>query len=171
MKTKSVSAKQLSNIWQSACVYCDQPATTIDHLTPQKKGGSHKLQNLAPCCSMCNSRKSTKTIEEFAGEEKASVIRSVALKIELQHPELIYKKCIDKEGTTATVQQCRINTELLKALRDAYCVPALSSISDDTFLEWFLALTLQPNTYPFQVLFNARVQEIASEAHKTNHLK
>jgi 5-methylcytosine-specific restriction endonuclease McrA len=38
---------------------------TIDHLTPQSRGGTHDLANLVLCCRSCNSRKKTKTLEEL----------------------------------------------------------------------------------------------------------
>ena len=44
------------------CIYCDGVATTWDHLIPVVKAGEtsgpgHRLGNLVPCCSPCNSRK------------------------------------------------------------------------------------------------------------------
>ncbi len=48
------------------CIYCGSAEDlTIDHLTPLARGGPHQQDNLAVACRRCNSRKSTKTYEEF----------------------------------------------------------------------------------------------------------
>lgn len=39
------------------CVYCGDPADTIDHVIPKSKGGTDDLDNLVPACRDCNSRK------------------------------------------------------------------------------------------------------------------
>ena len=39
---------------------------TLDHLTPQSKGGKHTKDNLKTSCLVCNSIKSGKTYEEAA---------------------------------------------------------------------------------------------------------
>lgn len=39
------------------CVYCGDPADTIDHVIPRSKGGTDDLDNLVPACRDCNSRK------------------------------------------------------------------------------------------------------------------
>jgi 5-methylcytosine-specific restriction endonuclease McrA len=38
--------------WQ--CVYCGQPATTVDHVIPVARGGGHDLTNLVAACATCN---------------------------------------------------------------------------------------------------------------------
>lgn len=52
------------------CFYCGEKVTennaTLDHLTPQFKGGKHTKDNLKTCCLTCNSIKSGKTYEEAA---------------------------------------------------------------------------------------------------------
>lgn len=40
------------NGWR--CIYCDRPATGVDHLTPVGLGGMHGTSNVAPCCRDCN---------------------------------------------------------------------------------------------------------------------
>lgn len=39
------------------CSYCSRPATSVDHIKPVSKGGTHALENLVGCCSSCNSSK------------------------------------------------------------------------------------------------------------------
>jgi 5-methylcytosine-specific restriction endonuclease McrA len=36
------------------CVWCGQPATTVDHLIAVANGGSNDLENLVACCRHCN---------------------------------------------------------------------------------------------------------------------
>ena len=48
------------------CTYCGKTRPlTMDHRTPLSRGGRHELANLIPACKPCNSRKHTRTEEEF----------------------------------------------------------------------------------------------------------
>lgn len=44
---------------EAECVWCRRPLTfdtmTLEHLVPKSKGGSDRLDNLAPACRKCNS--------------------------------------------------------------------------------------------------------------------
>lgn len=42
------------------CHYCDQPATTWDHIVPKSLGGPITEWNLVGACGPCNSRKGNK---------------------------------------------------------------------------------------------------------------
>lgn len=47
---------------QWTCTYCQQPATTVDHVIPIKAGGDPiDLSNLVACCVSCNSRKGSRS--------------------------------------------------------------------------------------------------------------
>lgn len=51
------------------CIYCGSGEDlTLDHLTPLANGGAHTQDNLGVACRSCNSRKGTKTYEEFREE-------------------------------------------------------------------------------------------------------
>lgn len=39
------------------CSYCGGIATGWDHVVPMFKGGAHSVENLVPCCRLCNIRK------------------------------------------------------------------------------------------------------------------
>lgn len=56
-KTRSVYNNTLSGI-TGKCLYCGQPASTVDHYVPLILGGLHVKSNLVPACNQCNSEKS-----------------------------------------------------------------------------------------------------------------
>lgn len=56
------------------CFYCAIPCDTdgntvtgasVDHLTPECRGGSHEESNLVTACRRCNTRKRQMTLEEY----------------------------------------------------------------------------------------------------------
>lgn len=47
------------------CAYCDELATTIDHVVPLVRGGTNYEGNLIPACKSCNSRKTHLTLIEW----------------------------------------------------------------------------------------------------------
>lgn len=68
--TKPEKRKELFERDKWVCHYCGEKITeenaTLDHLTPQCKGGKHTKENLKTSCLICNSIKSGKTYEEAA---------------------------------------------------------------------------------------------------------
>lgn len=46
------------------CMYCGGPATTIDHVLPESRGGENTWLNLVAACSDCNFFKAARTPEE-----------------------------------------------------------------------------------------------------------
>ncbi|PIQ93443.1 MAG: hypothetical protein COY46_03105 [Chloroflexi bacterium CG_4_10_14_0_8_um_filter_46_9] len=68
--TKPEKRKELYERDKWVCHYCGEKVTeenaTLDHLTPQCKGGKHTKENLKTSCLVCNSIKSGKTYEEAA---------------------------------------------------------------------------------------------------------
>ena len=63
--------------WGRKCAYCDAENTPlqIDHITPQSRGGSSRVDNLTLACSGCNQKKRNLTLEVFH-PKKAKTIRS-----------------------------------------------------------------------------------------------
>ena len=52
------------------CIYCGATENlTLDHLIPLSRGGAHTQDNLAVACRVHNSKKGTKTYEEFIKEQ------------------------------------------------------------------------------------------------------
>ena len=46
------------------CVYCGSSATSIDHVVPRSRGGTHTWDNVVAACRRCNSRKKDHTPAE-----------------------------------------------------------------------------------------------------------
>ncbi len=47
------------------CVYCDTPATTVDHVIPRSRGGRHVWNNVVAACTRCNHTKADHTLAEL----------------------------------------------------------------------------------------------------------
>ena len=63
--------------WGRKCAYCDASNTPlqVDHITPQSRGGSDRIDNLTLACSSCNQKKNNQSVEAFH-PQKAKIIRS-----------------------------------------------------------------------------------------------
>lgn len=74
-----------------ACVYCgakveDEDGTllSLDHLTPDSKGGGNESTNLVTCCKKCNSSRGNrpvatfcKSVAEYLDTDAAAILRHV----------------------------------------------------------------------------------------------
>lgn len=60
-----VTKKDVKKLLLNSCFYCDGVATTIDHVVPIARGGSHSVGNLVPACLSCNLSKGAKLITEW----------------------------------------------------------------------------------------------------------
>lgn len=47
------------------CGYCQQSASTIDHVIPRSRGGGDTWENLVACCLKCNNNKGDRTPGEM----------------------------------------------------------------------------------------------------------
>jgi 5-methylcytosine-specific restriction endonuclease McrA len=47
------------------CVYCQAPATSIDHVIPKSRGGAHAWENVVSACHRCNHTKADKALKEL----------------------------------------------------------------------------------------------------------
>jgi 5-methylcytosine-specific restriction endonuclease McrA len=54
------------------CRYCGAPATCVDHILSQAKGGTDDLENMVASCRRCNARASDRLFLSF--EEKRRVV-------------------------------------------------------------------------------------------------
>lgn len=51
--------------WDYKCAYCEDTATSLDHIVPRFKSGSSTRKNLIPACRRCNSDKGSTPIEQW----------------------------------------------------------------------------------------------------------
>lgn len=47
------------------CVYCNAPATSIDHVVPRSKGGLHVWDNVVSACHRCNHTKADRHLKDL----------------------------------------------------------------------------------------------------------
>ncbi len=59
--------RAIREVFGDACVYCGDPAKSLDHVIPLARGGEHAVGNLVPACLPCNKSKSDKLLTEWAG--------------------------------------------------------------------------------------------------------
>ncbi|MDT9726613.1 HNH endonuclease [Xylanibacillus composti] len=55
------------------CMWCGEPATTVDHIVPSSKGGSDLPHNLLASCSECNSRRGNRSAFGYLKENAQTV--------------------------------------------------------------------------------------------------
>lgn len=48
-----------------ACAYCGAPATSLDHVVPRSRGGSHSWDNVVAACGRCNHTKADRNVTEL----------------------------------------------------------------------------------------------------------
>ena len=63
--TDTFTYEMLADMRTQDCFYCGGPGGAVDHLVPKKAGGEDRLDNLVPSCKSCNSKKGTRTLQEF----------------------------------------------------------------------------------------------------------
>ena len=55
---KRLWRKDIKEKWENKCAYCDSEENiTLDHITPQCKGGLDIKTNVVTCCHSCNQSK------------------------------------------------------------------------------------------------------------------
>ena len=47
------------------CVYCGSSATSIDHVVPRSRGGTHTWDNVVAACRRCNHTKADRSLAEL----------------------------------------------------------------------------------------------------------
>ena len=54
------------------CVYCNAPATSLDHVVPKSRGGAHAWDNVVSACGRCNHVKADRGIGELGWRLRTS---------------------------------------------------------------------------------------------------
>jgi hypothetical protein len=62
--------QSIYDAWDCKCGYCDEPATSLDHIVPRFKSGSSNRNNLVPACRRCNANKASSPMEEWYREQE-----------------------------------------------------------------------------------------------------
>lgn len=61
----NIGIEYLTEFFEGQCAYCDDPATTWDHVHPVVNGGKTEPGNIVPCCVRCNSSKRDRDLCEW----------------------------------------------------------------------------------------------------------
>ena len=56
--------------WDHKCGYCEDLATSLDHVIPRFKSGSSNRNNLVPACRRCNTAKASTKMEEWYQQQE-----------------------------------------------------------------------------------------------------
>lgn len=51
--------------WDNKCAYCEEIATSLDHIVPRFKSGCSSRHNLVPACRRCNVNKASTEMETW----------------------------------------------------------------------------------------------------------
>jgi len=57
------------------CVYCDAPATSLDHVVPRSRGGEHVWENVVSACRRCNHLKADRSVADLGWRMRHSPFR------------------------------------------------------------------------------------------------
>jgi len=60
--------KEANRKYGRRCFYCNGRLTNfweVEHKIPRSRGGSDKIENLVPACTICNGSKHARTFEEW----------------------------------------------------------------------------------------------------------
>lgn len=60
------------------CRYCGGEALGFDHVVPFVSGGTNTVDNLVPCCLLCNERKNRFPVDQFVKGPAGSVVSQIA---------------------------------------------------------------------------------------------
>lgn len=66
--------------WGRECCYCGKQniPLNIEHVVPRARGGTNRVSNLALACIPCNTKKGSRSIEEFLAKDQQRLARIVA---------------------------------------------------------------------------------------------
>ena len=51
--------------WNHKCAYCEDDATSLDHIVPRYLSGETVRKNLVPACRRCNASKASERLHEW----------------------------------------------------------------------------------------------------------
>ena len=62
--------QSIYDAWNSKCAYCEEVATSLDHIVPRFKSGSSNRNNLLPACRRCNTSKASTKMEDWYQQQE-----------------------------------------------------------------------------------------------------
>jgi hypothetical protein len=62
--------EDIYKFWEYKCAYCEEPATSLDHIVPRFKSGSSNRNNLVPACRRCNANKGSTPIQTWYQQQE-----------------------------------------------------------------------------------------------------
>ena len=62
--------QSIYDAWNHKCGYCEEQATSLDHIIPRFRSGSSNRNNLLPCCKRCNANKASLKMEEWYEQQE-----------------------------------------------------------------------------------------------------
>jgi hypothetical protein len=108
---RSVKARYVLDLLKDPCVYCQEPANSLDHILALSLGGSRtSWSNLAPACTKCNSRKGQLLLLDFlivqaVGGPRRTKRQWRLLRAELPPPRPLFYRPFETMGTMGIVGQ------------------------------------------------------------------
>ena len=69
IEIKRNKKRVIIGLYGNNCAYCGLPLDSltmhIDHIIPKSQGGTDEIDNLTPCCPMCNLAKGTMSADMY----------------------------------------------------------------------------------------------------------
>jgi 5-methylcytosine-specific restriction endonuclease McrA len=62
--------QSIFDAWDCKCGYCNEPATSLDHIVPRFRSGSSNRHNLIPACRRCNTNKASAKMEDWYQQQE-----------------------------------------------------------------------------------------------------
>jgi 5-methylcytosine-specific restriction endonuclease McrA len=62
--------QSIFDAWDCKCGYCNEPATSLDHIIPRFRSGSSNRHNLIPACRRCNTNKASAKMEDWYQQQE-----------------------------------------------------------------------------------------------------
>lgn len=56
--------------WDYKCAYCEDVATSLDHIIPRFRSGSSNRNNLIPACRRCNANKGSTPVQTWYQQQE-----------------------------------------------------------------------------------------------------
>lgn len=62
--------EEIYKYWDYKCAYCEDVATSLDHIIPRFRSGSSNRNNLIPACKRCNANKGSSAVQAWYRQQE-----------------------------------------------------------------------------------------------------